>query len=166
MVRQLAPVLVALLAGNAVYFAVAGTASKAIDAAAWLFLLLLFLAETQFRQRLQTPRARLIVRTLRLAAGAGVVAATLGYIIEGNALDAVNRALWIGVVVLLEIQLRWPGAVARARRTFSAASLVLYGSLGALILLWAARGEWFDAYDGALWLVAFATLEVEASRKG
>lgn len=161
MVRHLALLLVALLAGNTVYFAVSGTATKALDAAAWLVLLLLFLAETHLRQRLQTPRARLVIRMLRLAAGA-VIAAAVGYIVEGNRLDAINSAVWIAVVVLLEMELRWPAAVARARGAFAATAMFLYGSLAVLVMLWMARGDWFDAYDAALWLIAFATVEVRA----
>jgi len=31
----------------------------------------------------------------------------------------------------------------------------------ALVAAWLWRGDWFDAYDAALWLVAFATLEMD-----
>jgi hypothetical protein len=30
-------------------------------------------------------------------------------------------------------------------------------------LLWAWRGEWFDAYDALLWLVAFAAIEMDVA---
>jgi hypothetical protein len=30
--------------------------------------------------------------------------------------------------------------------------------------VWAGRGEWFDAYDAMLWLVAFATIEINVLR--
>ena len=31
----------------------------------------------------------------------------------------------------------------------------------ALVAAWLWRGEWFEAYDAALWLIAFATLEMD-----
>jgi len=37
----------------------------------------------------------------------------------------------------------------------------LYAGLGALVLVWAWRGEWFDAYDALLWLIAFVTIEID-----
>jgi hypothetical protein len=88
----------------------------------------------------------------------------LRYVFEGNVLDTVNSVLWIGVVLLLEVEFRYPGAVARARAAFAATALALYGGLAVLVAIWAWRGEWFDAYDALVWLVAFATLEVDAVR--
>ena len=35
-----------------------------------------------------------------------------------------------------------------------------YAGLLGLVLAWLLRGEWFDAYDAALWLAALATLEM------
>jgi hypothetical protein len=33
------------------------------------------------------------------------------------------------------------------------------------VFAWAWRKEWFDAYDAALWLLAFATIEMNVLRK-
>ena len=154
-----------LLAANTVYFAVFGTASKAIDAGAWLALLVLFDIETAYRERLSGRHARLAVRTARLFAGAGVVAATIGYVFEDDALDAVNAVLWIGVVVLLETEVRWPAFIARHRAAFNVVAVALFGGLALLVVLWAASGMWFDAYDAVLWLVAFAAIEVDLTKR-
>ena len=156
--------LFALLFANAVYYAVAGTASKGTDAAAWLVLLILFELETRFPHRLDAPNRRAVLRAARLVAAVAVIAAALGYIAEGNALDAINSALWIGVVVLLEVELRWRARGARVALAFRTLAAVLYGSLAALVIAWAARGAWLDAYDAALWLLAFATIELEVTR--
>jgi hypothetical protein len=154
-----------LLAADTAYFVIYGTASKGIDASAWLVLFALFEAETSFRDRLDGERAKFVVRALRLAAAAGVIAATIGYVFEDNALDATNSALWIAVVVLLELELRFPQAAARHRRAFGIAAAALYGGLGVLVVLWALRAMWIDAYDAALWLTAFATIELDILKK-
>ena len=150
-----------LLAANTAYFVFFGTASKAVDACAWLTLLVLFEAETTYGRRFATGARRMLLRAARLAAGAGVVVSTIGYVFEDNALDAANSALWIVVVILLEIELRRPALVERYRRAFVATATAVYGSLGVLVAMWAAGGMWLDAYDAVLWLVAFAALELK-----
>lgn len=162
---KLEAALIALLAGNGISFALQGSATKATDSAAWLVLLLLFLTETHFQATLTTTVRRFAIHAARLAAGAGVIAAAVSYIIEGNRLDAINSAVWIAVVVLLEVELRWPRLIGRARRAFTATAVMLYSTLAVLVFAWAARGEWLDTYDAALWLIAFATLEVDVVAK-
>lgn len=154
-----------LLAANTAYFALTGASSKAIDSAAWLMLLTLFEAEARLAGRLQ-HRGRVVLRAARLAAGAAVVGATLRYVFDENVLDTINSVVWIAVVVLLETQFRYPHAVARWRTLFTAAAVALYGALGALVVTWGVRGEWFDAYDALVWLVAFATIELEVFAAG
>ena len=156
--RAWKPLLLALLAFNTVYYAVAGTTSKAVDAAAWLVLLVLF----ELDAKVTSAGAKSALRIARLAAAAGVFAATIGYVFDDNMLDAVNSALWIAVVVLLEIELRKPALVAKERRVFTTIACALYGGLALLVLTWTWRREYFDAYDALLWLIAFATLEYEA----
>jgi hypothetical protein len=157
--------LFALLAANTFYFLLSGTPSSAVDSIAWLTLLVLFEAEASFGRHLNTPRRRLALRAVRLAAAAGVFAGTLGYVFEDDVLDAVNSALWIGVVILLEVELRWQRPVAKAPYVFGGVAVILYGGLAVLIVLWALEGLWFDAYDAVLWLVAFVTLELNIMRK-
>lgn len=156
--------IVALLAVNAVYFTVAGTASEALDAGAWLALLILFEVETAYPGWLRSGPRRLLVRAARLAAAGAVVAAAAGHLYEDDLLDAVNSALWIAVVLLLEVEVRLPQTVARAPRAFVMTAATLYSSLGLLVIVWAASGAWFDAYDAALWLIAFAALELDVLR--
>lgn len=153
-------VVFALLAGNTAYFAWIGATSKAIDAAAWLALLTLFVAETRLAGRLH-DRGRLALRAARLAAGAAVVGATLRYVFDESVLDTVNSLVWIAIVVLLEMQFRYPQVVARSRTIFTVTALALYGALGVLVVMWGVRAEWFDAYDALVWLVAFATIELD-----
>jgi hypothetical protein len=154
-------ILFALLIANTAYFASAGTVSKALDAGAWLLLLALFEAETRFAARLRSAPQKLALRTARLAAGAAVVVAAIGYLFEDNVLDALNSALWIAVVVLLEVEVRYREQVRRVRLAFSVVAACLYGGLALVVITWAVRGQWFDAYDALLWLVAFATVELD-----
>jgi hypothetical protein len=153
-------VLLALLTVNAVFYALGGTLSKALDASAWLLLLVSFEVEARFAGALSSGRWLVALRALRLVAGIGVITAAVGYVLEKNALDATNTVLWIAVVVLLEIEIRRPDLVRRARNAFSLTAYALYGGLAALVAVWLAEREWFDAYDALLWLIAYAALEL------
>jgi hypothetical protein len=157
--------LYALLVANALYFAWHGTRSEALDAAAWLVLLALFDVETRWPEWLRSRRRRALLRLTRLAAAAGVITAMAGYTIEEDVLDAVNSVLWIAVVILLEAEVRFAELVSKARSALTAAAVLLYGGLAVLVVLWAVQGLWFDAYDALLWLIAFATLELNVLRK-
>lgn len=68
------------------------------------------------------------------------------------------------MVVLLEVEVRHRDAVARHRALFAAAAGTLYLALAALVVIWAGQSEWFDAYDAALWLIAFVTIEINVLR--
>jgi hypothetical protein len=154
--RALRIAVFALLSGNTLYYLCAGTLAKALDAAAWLLLLALFALETG-----RAPRALIAMRVLRLLAAVGVAVAGIGYLLEKDVLDAVNTALWIAVVILLEVQVRRPQMLERWRAGFTATAALLYAGLALLVLIWGWRGEWFDAYDALLWLIAFATIEMD-----
>lgn len=149
----------ALITANTGFYLYAGSPAKALDALAWLVLLVLFALETGSRAHRHSASVTLAVRTVRLAAAIGVCAAGIGYVIERDSLDAVNTALWIAVVILLEIEVRRPRDVARYRAAFTLTAAVLYAGLALLVPVWAWRGEWFDAYDALLWLAGFAAIE-------
>ncbi|HEV7821786.1 MAG TPA: hypothetical protein VGO84_11450 [Burkholderiales bacterium] len=154
--RALRVAVFALLTGNTLYYLYAGTLSKGLDAVAWLLLLALFALETG-----RAPHVLIAMRVLRLLAALGVGLAGVGYLLEKDTLDAVNTALWIGVVILLELQVRRPQMLAHWRAGFTAMAALLYSGLALLVLIWGWRGEWFDAYDALLWLTAFATIEMD-----
>jgi hypothetical protein len=154
-------VMFALLAANTLYYLVAGTWSKGLDSAAWLALLMLFELETGGSNWVAGGRAAFAVRLSRLAAGAGVCAAAAGYIYEGDTLDAINASLWIAVVVLLECEVRVARTVAQHRVAFASIATLVYAGLAVLVPAWAWRGEWLDAYDALLWLIAFAMIEMD-----
>ena len=153
--------LFALLALNTGIFLRTGTFSEGLDSIAWLILLALFELETGFGHVLRARSAIAAVHGVRFAALAAVGAAAAGFLYNEEWLDAANSWLWIAVVALLELEIRRPATVAIHRAGFTAAAVTLYSGLGALVLVWLWRGEWFDAYDAALWLVAFATIELK-----
>lgn len=157
-------VVFALLACNTAYYLFGGAWTEALDALAWLTLLALFALETGFEGRFRARSAKAAIRGLRLAAAAAVGVAAIGYAYQNEWFDAANTALWIAVVVLLEFEVRSPRAVARHPGWFTATAATLYAALGALVLVWAWRGEWFDAYDATLWLTAFAMIESDVLR--
>ena len=150
----------ALLALNTGIFLGSGTLSEGLDSIAWLTLLALFELETGFGHVLRAGPAISAVHGIRLAALATVAAAAAGFLYNKEWLDAANSGLWIAVVALLEFEIRRPATVAVHRVRYTAAAATLYSGLGALVLVWLWRGEGFDAYDAALWLVAFATVEI------
>lgn len=152
-------VVFALLGANLVLFHLFGTTTQALDTAAWLVLLVLFELETAGRVRLAGWRQPAL-RALRLAAGAAVVTAAVGYVLEEEWLDTTNAWLWLIVVALLEAEVRYPQLVQRHRKGFVVATGVVYGALLILVAVWAWQGEWLDAWDGLLWLVAFFAIEM------
>jgi len=153
--------IIALLAVNTAVFLASGTLSEALDSLAWLTLLVSFELETGRREWFRGRWRTIALRGARLLAAAMLAAAAAGYVRGKEWLDAINIGLWIGVVALLEFEVRRPDAAMRHRGRFLAVTTVLYAGLVGLALTWLLRGEWFDAYDAALWLAAFATLEMD-----
>jgi len=157
--RRFKAAIYPLLAANLVLYLLLGRASEVLDAAAWIALLALFEIETAHGGRL-TPATRRLVHLLRLAAAAAVLAAAAIYVIEEEWLDAANAWLWLAVVVLLEIELRHPAAVAQRRGAFVAATAALYAALLALVPAWLWQSAWLNAWDASLWLAAFFAIEL------
>jgi hypothetical protein len=146
----------ALLACNTAVYVASGTLSEALDSVAWLSLLVSFELETGFSSRFSEGRAAAVLRAARLAAAAAILAAAIGYVRGNDWLDVVNLGLWIAIVILLEFDVR----AEHARPWFMAVTSLLYAGLAVLVAVWAWRGEWFDAYDAFLWLIAFFTIEI------
>lgn len=157
----LKPAIFALLAANAVIYATTGRASEGIDALAWFALLALFEIETRYPRWTHMTGNAVALDLLRLIAAAGIAIAALAFVREGEWLDACNAWLWIGVVAVLELEVRAPLFTARHRRLAAVLSVMLYGALGAVALAWFAHGEWFDGYDALLWIAAFALIEMD-----
>ena len=155
------PALFTLLGVNTLVYALNGRGTETVDAAAWFALLMLFEAETRLPQPVCSRRNAAIMMTLRLLAASAIAWAAITFVREREWLDAANAWLWIGVVFVLELEIRAPALIARYRSITVAASIILYLSLALVALLWLARGDWFDGYDALLWIAAFALLELD-----
>lgn len=153
--------LLAMLTGNAAIYAFIDTWGSALDAVAWLVLLVLFEMETEFPAYVTSRGATATIHGFRSAAIAGATVATLSYLIDFAWIDMANSAIWVAIIVLLEWEMRYPHAVARHRRGFFIATGTLYAGLIVVAGLWAWTGEWFDAYDAVLWIAAYATIELD-----
>ena len=150
-------VIFALLAWNTAVFVHTGTLSEAVDSVAWLVLLALFELETGAAG---PRRGSAWVRGARVAAAGAIPLAAIGYVLDREWLDAINSTLWIVVVVILELQVRFPAAAIGFRALGGATLTVLYAGLGTVAAVWLWREDWFSAYDAALWLLAYVTIEI------
>lgn len=158
------PALFALLAVNAVIYATAGRAAEGLDALAWFVLLVLFEMETRWPHWTRVARNAAALDLLRLAAAAGIAIAAAAYLREGEWLDAANAWLWIGVVAVLELEVRLPSLATRNRAAMNVISYLLFGALAAVALAWLTQGAWLDGYDAVLWIAAFALIETDLLR--
>lgn len=155
----------ALLALNVALYGVHGTPTEQVDTGAWVLLLLLFEWETGGWGI--TRRARLAAHGLRLLASLAVLASCIAYALQREWLDFANASAWLAVVVALELEVRVPSGRRRFHRLRGAITLGLYIALASFLLAWLAIGlgeggtaAWLDAWDAALWLLAFAAIEL------
>lgn len=158
--RPISLALFALLGCNTVYYLIAGRFSEALESIAWYVLLILFTLESAGDHVRRSAATLTLMHGARLLATLAIAASAVLYVREQEWLDAINLALWIAVVALLEIEVRRPAMIAAHRRAFEVTAALLYGGLALLVLIWLARGEWMDAWDAALWLAAFGLLEL------
>jgi len=77
--------------------------------------------------------------------------------------DVINAAVWILVVVVLEIDVRLQerdSLEGIALRVSNLAKFVLYSALLLAAVYWGLKGDFLDFWDAFLWLVAFVFIEL------
>ena len=77
--------------------------------------------------------------------------------------DVINAAVWILVVVVLEIDVRLQERdrlEGIALRISNSAKFVLYSTLLLAAVYWGVKGDFVDFWDAFLWLVAFVFIEL------
>ena len=92
-----------------------------------------------------------------------VDAAGLTEIVRLAWVDVINAAVWLLVVLVLEIDVRLQEhnrLEGLALRLSSAAKFVLYGILFLAAIYWGIKGDFVDFWDAFLWLVAFVFIEL------
>lgn len=159
-------IVYALLAVDVALYARYGRLTELIDTAAWLVLLLLFEWETG-GWRLPS-RWLPLLHGVRALAAVAIVVAVIGYALERVWLDFANEMVWLGVIALLELELRLPASAVRLHRLRRLVAAALYLALVGFLLTWAAMGfsdedpqaAWLDTWDALLWLVAFVVIEL------
>lgn len=156
----------ALLAVDVVLYALYGRLTELVDTGAWLVLLLLFELETG-GWRLP-PTLRPLLHGVRAVAALAVLAACVGYALERQWLDFANEMVWLGVVALLELEVRLSEGAERLHRWRRGTAAALYLVLVGFLVAWAVQGAtgpqpmhaWLDAWDALLWLAAFVVIEL------
>lgn len=156
----------AILAVDVVLYARFGRATELLDTAAWFVLLLLFEWETG-GWRLES-RWRALLHGARGLACVAIAAAVAGYAFEGEWLDFANESVWLGVIALLELEVRLPPSAVRLHRLRRGLAGVLYLALVGFLLTWSAMAlheadasaALLDAWDALWWLVAFLVIEL------
>jgi len=151
-------ILLALLSLNIIIYALVDTLMSAVDALAWVGLLLLYELEADenlidiSKNKLQTCRNSLI--TL-------VVVVFFSYVYQQEWLEVINALLWFTLIALLELEIRFPERVAAKLNQFKMINACVFVCLTAMVPAWLTQSSWLDAYDACLWIAAFAMIEVD-----
>lgn len=152
--------ILALLTLNVFIYAVNDTMTSAVDALVWVALLLMFELET-------LKAAPIAGRTLHWIRNVLITVIVLvfgSYIRDNEWLDVVNSLLWFALIALLELEVRWPRKVLEHQQVFWLITVAVFTGLVAMVAAWIWQADWLDAYDAALWIAAFATIEVDIFR--
>ena len=150
-----------LLTINVFIYAAIDTLTTSADALAWVLLLLSFELEAQNKPICFSPNT---LHNIRNALITAIVLVFLFYIHDNDWLDVINAVIWFALIALLELEIRWSATVAKYRYVLHSASIALFISLLGMVVCWLWHSAWLDAYDAALWIAAFALIEVDIAR--
>jgi len=149
--------ILALLTLNIGIYAAVDTLTTAVDALVWVILLVMFELETVKAAPFNETTLHAVRNVLIV-----VIALVFGsYVRDNEWLDVLNSLLWFGLIVLLELEVRWPTLVARHRQLFWLITLAVFAGLVGMVVAWLMQSEWLDAYDALLWITAFGVIEVD-----
>jgi len=149
--------IVVLLTLNAVIYAMIDTLISAVDAWVWLILLVLYELETSGTALM----AKNMLQGIRNVLIAAIMLVFVSYVQDREWLDVVNSALWFALIALLELEVRWPDKVSYYRQSYRLATVSVFAGLIAVVIVWAWQSAWLAVYDATLWIVAFASIEVD-----
>ncbi len=146
-----------LITLNALVYAIADTMTSAVDAMAWLVLLVLYELEANGA----TPLNENKLHGVRYVLIVVIALVFVSYVHDNEWLDVVNSALWFTLIALLELEVRWPDEVLKYRESYWLATVAVFAGLIGMVIAWAWQAAWLDVYDAMLWIVAFASIEVD-----
>lgn len=150
--------IASLLTLNAVLYAALDSFVAAADAFAWLALLLSFELETA---GLPSSIQEKTLHRIRNALLIIIVLVTFAYLLMGDVLNFANSILWIGLIGLLEMEVRAPGMVENHSKLYWLASVFVFIGLVAMVGISFWSGAVLDGFNNMLWIVAFALVEVD-----
>lgn len=153
--------ILALLTLNALIYALVDTLTGALDAIVWLVLLVLYEVETNQNS---LPISESALQATRNALIAVIVLVFFSYLLNGEWLDVLNTLLWLALIALMELEVRWQDLVTRHRMLFWLLTVTTFCGLVVTAALWFWQGAWLDGYDAVLWIAAFALVEVDIFR--
>lgn len=153
-------VILALLSLNVFIYAAVDTLTSTFDALAWLGLLVMFELETLSG----APLSNQHLHRIRNGLIALIILVFFSYLQDHQWLDVVNALLWFVLIALLEVEVRLPHWVAQYRQAFWITTVAVFVLLLGMVVIWLAQSAWLDAYDAALWMVAFVVIEVDIFR--
>ena len=153
--------ILGLLTFNVVFYAMIDTMASAVDALAWLILLVMYELEVNDAAPM-TENTRHELRKVLIAV-IGLV--FVSYVHYREWLDVVNAALWFALIALLELEVRWPDKVFKYRQRYRLATVTVFAGLIATAIAWAWQSAWLDVYDATLWIVAFASIEMDSFQR-
>lgn len=151
-------VILALLSLNAVIYALIDTMISAADAIVWLMLLVIYELESN---QIEVPIPETGIRLIRDLLIGIIALVFLGYLLSGELLDTMNSLLWFALIGMMETEVRWPELAWQYQTTFWATTVAVFIALIAMAGVWIWLGDWFDAYDAILWIIAFGFIEVD-----
>lgn len=149
--------VVVLIALNVVIYAMVDTMTSAVDGLSWLALLVLYELEANKAIAL----ADNTLHRIRYILIAIIALVFFSYVQDSEWLDVVNSVLWFVLIALLELEVRRPDKVLSNRQGYWLATVTVFAGLILMVVAWAWQSAWLDVYDAALWIVAFASIEVD-----
>ncbi len=130
----------------------------ALDEMAWLGLLILIDVETRSED---FSLLRSVIQTVRYCLALLITSVFVSYIAEALWIDVLNTGLWLALIILMEVELHYPDITRAFQKCFAGSYLAILLGLLSMIGVWIGKGNWFDAYDATLWLMAFILVETD-----
>lgn len=149
--------LIALLTINAIIYGLVDTLTSTLDALSWLLLLVIYELETSTSRYFSKAKLQLI----RNGVIGLILLVFVSYWHNSQWLDIVNSLLWLGIISLLELDVRKPKVALRHAALIWSFTITIFLGLFVTAGIWLWQGAWLDAYDALLWITAFAFIEVD-----